>query len=347
MTSRLPPVYEEPVDEDDNVKGRGGCSSKGRLSWRAWKGSRFSLGRAGRESHLRILLSILGCPLFPLSFHPKPSMDKVSSPAQYIIQHFIAATGCRKLTGKAKTVFLTGKVTMAMVDEDVVAGTGIPTWKGCFVMWQMVPDKWLLELVVGDQKVIAGCDGRVAWRHTPWLGTHTAKGGIRPIRRALQGLDPVDIATVFFTSRLAGEKEIAGTKCFVLSLCADQSDLIDRSDNTAETIKHSVHGYFSQRSGLLVQLEDSYLTRIQTPGTSPTYWETTMSTAIGNYQAVDSDLMIAHSGRSTAVISRFSEDMRAGPTVTRMEEKWSIDDFAMDVVGLSVDSFIPPNDVRE
>mgnify|MGYP002563878309 CR=1 FL=1 len=58
--------------------------------------------------------------------------------------------------------------------------------KGCFVMWQMVPNKWLIELVLGGHKVVAGSDGNLAWRHTPWLGAHTAKGGLRPLRRAIQ-----------------------------------------------------------------------------------------------------------------------------------------------------------------
>lgn len=144
-----------------------------------------------------------------------------------------------------------------------------------------------------------------------------------------------------------GEKETDGTDCFVLRLCADQNDLADRSDGTAEMIKHSVHGYFSHKTGLLVHLDDSYLTRIQSPGMSPTYWETTMSTTIDDYRAVDGSVMIAHMGRSTVVISRFGEDLRMAPTVTRMEETWSIDDFAFDVAGLSIDSFIPPKDVRK
>lgn len=91
-----------------------------------------------------------------------------------------------------KNVFATGKVRMAMVDElgssgssTAVGPTGV-SQKGCFVMWQMVPDKWLIELVVGGHKVVAGSDGNVAWRHTPWIGAHAAKGGVRPLRRVLQ-----------------------------------------------------------------------------------------------------------------------------------------------------------------
>ena len=64
--------------------------------------------------------------------------------------------------------------------------TGGVTQKGCFVMWQMIPNKWLIELSVGGHSIVAGSDGNVAWRHTPWLGSHAAKGAVRPLRRAFQ-----------------------------------------------------------------------------------------------------------------------------------------------------------------
>ena len=76
---------------------------------------------------------------------------------------------------------------MRVMDE--VGGTGVSE-RGCFVMWQMVPDKWQIELVVAGHKVVGGCDGTVAWRHTPWLGVHAAKGGVRPLRRAVQASSP-------------------------------------------------------------------------------------------------------------------------------------------------------------
>ena len=78
---------------------------------------------------------------------------------------------------------------MAMVDElggSAMTGATAVARKGCFVMWQMAPNKWLIELVVDGHKVVAGSDGNVAWRHTPWLASHAAKGGVRPLRRALQ-----------------------------------------------------------------------------------------------------------------------------------------------------------------
>lgn len=153
------------------------------------------------------------------------------------------------------------------------------------------------------------------------------------------------VSAVFCAAQYMGEKEISGMDCFVLKLSADQKDLVERSDNTAEMIKHAIFGYFSQRSGLLVYLEDSYLTRIQAPGSHPTYWETTMSTKIEDYRIVDG-VMIAHAGSSTTLITRFGDNLKAGPSITRLEESWTIDDVAFYVKGLSLDCFIPPQELQ-
>ena len=93
---------------------------------------------------------------------------------------------------------------MGMVDEvgsgssGSGGGNGVSE-RGCFVMWQMVPDKWQIELVVGGHKVVAGSDGTVAWRHTPWLGAHAAKGGVRPLRRAIQASSSFMISSLNFS----------------------------------------------------------------------------------------------------------------------------------------------------
>lgn len=143
-----------------------------------------------------------------------------------------------------------------------------------------------------------------------------------------------------------GEKLISGVDCFVLKLSAEHADLAERSDTTAEMIKHVTIGYFSQRSGLLVFLEDSFLTRIQSPGSQPTYWETSMCTKVEDYRPVEG-MMIAHSGQTSVVITRFGDHFRAGHGVTRMEETYTIDDLAFNVPGLSMDSFIPPQEVQK
>lgn len=362
--SRLAPLSEEPaINEDDEVINSGNSTAakwatKKGQTWRKWIKTHFChsllfLFNKKSEDDLKILLSVLGCPLLPVSvFHQSTTTPphQVSSLAQYIIQHFTAATGCRKLEGNVKNMYATGKVTMAMVDELSSNGSasgaanGIPT-RGCFVMWQMVPNKWLIELLVGGHKVVAGSDGNVAWRRTPWLGSHTAKGGVRPLRRSLQGLDPMAVSDAFSIAQYMGEKRISDVDCFVLKLSADHTDLVARSDPTAEMIKHVMFGYFSQRNGLLVYLEDSYLTRIQSPGSHPTYWETVMGTKIEDYRMVEG-VMIAHSGQSSAIITRFGDNLRAGPAITRMEETWMIDDLAFNVPGLSMDCFIPPEDMQ-
>ncbi|XP_015969129.1 uncharacterized protein LOC107492608 isoform X1 [Arachis duranensis] len=344
--SEVEPINDQVDHQTSSSSSSSSSSSKKVLhAWRNWSCIKSHFNK--KHPDLKLLLSVLACPLFPVPPHPSlPSLNhaQVSSSAEYIIQHFTAATGCRKLEGTVKTVFATGKVAMGVVDE--VGATAGVSEKGCFVIWQMIPHKWQIELVVAGHKVVAGSDGTVAWRHTPWLGPHAAKGGVRPLRRAVQGLDPLAVSAVFSGAQYMGEKEIMATDCFVLKLSANQKDLVDRSDNTAEMIKHVTFGYFSQKNGLLVYLEDSFLTRIQSPGTHPTYWETTMSTTIEDYRMVDG-VMIAHGGRSTVIITRFGDNLRAGPAVTRMEESWTIDDVAFNVPGLSMDCFLPPKELQK
>lgn len=166
------------------------------------------------------------------------------------------------------------------------------------------------------------------------------------INSCTQGLDPVTIASIFSTAEHAGEKEVDGEDCFVLRLDVGPSVLSSWSDGTAEVIRHGLTGFFSQRSGLLARLEDSQLTRIQSPGAAAMYWETTIASAVSDYRAVDGGVAVAHAGTSTAHLARFGVGVRAARVVTRMEESWTIDDVAFNVPGLGPDAFIPPEEVR-
>ena len=126
-----------------------------------------------------------------------------SSSAQYILHQYTAASGGYKLLQSVRNAYAMGKVRMVASEFEtatrVVKNRG-PTGRGAaaveqggFVLWQMAPDMWYVELAVGGSKVRAGCNGRLVWRHTPWLGAHAAKGPVRPLRRALQVLfDPTD-----------------------------------------------------------------------------------------------------------------------------------------------------------
>jgi hypothetical protein len=161
----------------------------------------------------------------------------------------------------------------------------------------------------------------------------------------MQGLDPLTTAGLFAEARCVGEKKVNGEDCFILKLSADPQTLKLRSEGPAEIIRHVLFGYFSQRTGLIVQIEDSHLTRIQPhAGGDAVYWETTISSALEDYRPVEG-IMIAHSGRSAVTLFRFGEAAMSH-TKTRMEEAWSIEEVAFNVPGLSVDCFIPPADIR-
>ena len=82
----------------------------------------------------------------------------------------------------------------------------------------------------------------------------------------MQGLDPLTTAGLFAEARCVGEKKVSGEDCFILKLSAGAETLRQRSEGPAEIIRHVLFGYFSQRTGLIVQIEDSHLTRIQPPG---------------------------------------------------------------------------------
>lgn len=362
-----------------------------------------------KRQDLRLLLGVLACPLGPIPLpinndssnnddcdhhsttgpilHPhKPTIIKdiplETSTAHYIIQQYLAATGCSKQQQQQqkvpKNVYTAGTVKMMCFPTEISAGAGggsVKTLgtrsggeKGCFVLWQMSPGMWSLELVVGGNKVLAGSDSKIVWRHTPWLGTHAAKGPQRPLRRIIQGLDPRSTASLFAgKARCLGEKRIGDEDCFVLKVAADRATVMERNEGPAEVIRHVLYGYFSQKSGLLIYLEDSHLTRVlvqqqqpeeeeedHQPGcgspqngsdhlSAAVYWETTIGSSMGDYKDVDG-LLIAHQGRTVATVFRFG-DVSTQHCRTTMEETWTIHDVVFDVPGLSPDSFIPPADV--
>ncbi|KAL6894682.1 hypothetical protein ACP4OV_008780 [Aristida adscensionis] len=318
-------------------------------------------GGSFRRSDLRLLLGVMGAPLAPVSASTADLLPHLSvkgtpiesSSAQYILQQYMAAAGGAKLLRSVRNAYATGKVRMVASEFETAtkvvknrsSGAAAAVEQGGFVLWQMAPDMWYVELAVGGSKVRAGCNGRLVWRHTPWLGAHAAKGPVRPLRRALQGLDPLTTAGLFAEARCVGEKEVSGEDCFILKLSADAETLRQRSEGPAEIIRHVLFGYFSQRTGLLVHVEDSHLTRIQPhAGGDTVYWETTISSFLEDYRPVDG-VMIAHAGRSAVTLFRFGE-MAMSHTKTRMEEAWTIEEAAFNVPGLSTDCFIPPADIR-
>ncbi|KAI0493216.1 hypothetical protein KFK09_027492 [Dendrobium nobile] len=309
------------------------------------------------RSVTRLLLGVMGAPLAPayvssIGAFPHLSIKDTpieSSSAQYILQQYTAATGGIKLQNSIRNFYAMGKLKMAASDYEtptkLTKNRSAPVETGGFVLWQMPPHMWYVELAVGGSKVHAGSNGKIVWRHTPWLGAHAAKGPVRPLRRALQGLDPLTTASMFANAHCTGEKKVNGEDCFILKLSADSQTLMARSEGTGEIIRHVLFGYFSQKTGLLIYMEDSHLTRIQSnTGTDAVYWETTINSFINDYRPVEG-VMIAHSGRSVVSLFRFGEAAMSH-SKTRMEEAWTIEEVAFNVPGLSVDCFIPPADLR-
>ena len=106
----------------------------------------------------------------------------------------MAASGGAKVLRSVWNAYAMGKVRMVASEFEtatrVVKNRGsaaaAAVEQGGFVLWRMSPDMWYVELAVGGSKVHAGSNGRLVWRHTPWLGAHAAKGPVRPLRRVLQ-----------------------------------------------------------------------------------------------------------------------------------------------------------------
>jgi hypothetical protein len=160
-----------------------------------------------------------------------------------------------------------------------------------------------------------------------------------------QGLDPMSTANLFSNSVCIGEKAINGEDCFMLKLEAESSTLRARSGSNVEIIRHTVWGYFSQRTGLLVQLEDSHLLRIKASGNDSIYWETTMESLIQDYRTIDG-INIAHAGKTSVSLFRFGESPESHSR-TRMEEAWTIEEVDFNIKGLSIDCFLPPADLKK
>ncbi|KAH7854753.1 hypothetical protein Vadar_017448 [Vaccinium darrowii] len=369
------PIPEEMFASSNNNKNRSWQNVK---SWvkppttdRSPPPSVFS---ANRNDEIQLLLGVVGAPLIPLPISSLlPTAPNIKdhaievSMAKYIVQQYIAATGGEKALNSVDSMYAMGKVKMAA--SEFIAGQGMSNnlssnnnkngkvmkiksarngvgEVGGFVLWQKRPELWCLELVVSGCKISAGSDGKVAWRQTPWHHSHASRGPPRPLRRSLQGLDPRSTANLFSNSICIGEKSIHNEDCFVLKLEAEPSTLRARSSSNVEIIRHTISGYFSQRTGLLTQLEDSHLLRIKAIGNSESvFWETTMESHIQDYKTIDG-INIAHAGRTAVSLVRYGESTESHST-TRMEEVWEIEEVDFNVVGLSMDCFLAPGDLKK
>ncbi|CAA6657487.1 unnamed protein product [Spirodela intermedia] len=233
----LAPLMEGPLDpasgDGDCRKERWGHWMKGQFS-RAPSISSSAVPSSYRRSDLRLLLGVMGAPLAPIhvcSADPLPHLSIKDTPietssAHYILQQYTAASGGQKLQSSIRNAYAMGKVKMLASEFETATkvmknrNSARAAESGGFVLWQMNPDMWYVELAVGGSK----------------------------------GLDPRTTASMFANARCIGEKKVNGEDCFILKLCADPLTLKARSEGPAEIIRHVLFGYFSQRTGLLTTI---------------------------------------------------------------------------------------------
>ncbi|KAJ8431599.1 hypothetical protein Cgig2_025641 [Carnegiea gigantea] len=307
----------------------------------------------GRINELRFLLYHVGSPLIPLQVH----IDKISRPvkdstiqastAKYIVQQYIAATGGQQAISSIQSMCVIGEAkigaTAFHLGDQTVKGKATEEVGG-FVLWQKNPDLWCLEFLVSGCKVFSGSNGQLSWRQAsnpPSLTT----GPPRPLRRFLQGLDPKGTANLFIDAVCIGEKVINNEDCFILKLETSQATLDAQSGPKYEIIHHTLWGYFSQRSGLLLQFEDSRMLRMKSNVDNDdgdgVFWETSAESVIQDYRYVDG-INIAHSGKTSVRVFRYGE--QSANHQREIEETWKIDEVGFNIWGLDQNYFMPPKD---
>ncbi|XP_061353362.1 uncharacterized protein LOC133298142 [Gastrolobium bilobum] len=355
----LETVLEVPIPEDMWTS----IGSSGSNRWqnlRALMKAQFSV-TDNKSSHFSAssnhefvaLLKLVGSPLIPLQVQSdhtltRPLKDSSieASSAKYIVQQYIAATGGLVALDSLKSMYAVGQVRMFGSEMRQGEASVYPIGRaevGGFVLWQKNPNLWHFELVVSGFKVSAGSDGKIAWNQSSSQPCHANKSPPRPLRRFFQGLDPRCTANLFLDAVCVGEKTINNEDCFLLKLETAHDILQAQNTSHTEIIRHTVWGYFSQRTGLLVKFEDTKLVRMKpVKGNDSVFWETSMETVIEDYKYVDG-INIAHGGMTVAMLYRYGT---AHNHKRRIEETWRIEEVDFNIFGLSMDCFLPPSDLK-
>ncbi|KAL2317170.1 hypothetical protein Fmac_031046 [Flemingia macrophylla] len=359
----LDTVLEVPIpDEIFTIKSG---TSRAWNNMKSWikpnvESSRSSSIFGGQNTDIQLLLGVVGAPLIPLPItsHNQPinikTHDIEDAMAKYIVKQYVAAVGGEDAVNSVESMYAMGELSVGTSEfsageervssKKTVKKVQMKGEVGGFVVWQKKPELWSLEMVVSGYKISAGSDGKVAWRQTPWHHSHASRGPPRPLRRLLQGLDPRSTASLFNNSICIGEKTVNNEECFVLKLEADDTSLRTRSSSNVEIIRHTVWGYFNQRTGLLVQLEDTHLLKLKTATSDAIFWETNMVSLIQDYRTVDG-INIAHAGSTWVTLSRFGEGPESHSR-TRIKEVWKIEEVDFNIKGLPVDCFLAPSDLK-
>ncbi|KAL9446040.1 hypothetical protein AB3S75_013838 [Citrus x aurantiifolia] len=314
---------------------------------------RSSYLQAKSSNEFMALLKLVGSPLIsfqvqldnpPSRFVKNASIE--ASTAKYIVQQYIAATGGQAALNSVNSMYAVGEVKMLGSEmqqgDDSVSAKG-NCEAGGFVLWQKNPDLWCLELVVAGFKICAGSNGKVAWNQSSSQPNVAHRGPPRPLRRFFQGLDPRCIASLFSDAVCIAEEKIDNEDCFVLKVEANAATLRAQNSPNTEVVHHTIWGYFSQRTGLLIKFEDTKLVRMKSAkGTDSVFWETSMASTIEDYRYVDA-INVAHCGKTVTTLYRYGG---AHNHKRKIEETWKIEEVDYNICGLSVETFLPPAEVR-
>ncbi|XP_051139842.1 uncharacterized protein LOC127257453 [Andrographis paniculata] len=350
------PLPEEMFADADMSGGGGGAAHRWQNLARATdRWAAVTSSACSSQQQFMLLLKLVCSPFIPCRAQldhaltmPVKNGSIQASTAKYIVQQYMAATGGVAALNGVKSMYGVGEVKLEVTSPE--AGSKKDEMKCCregggFVVWQKNPDLWYLELVVAASKISAGSDGNISWSQSS-LNSNASKGPPRPLRRFFQGLDPRSTANLFLNTVCIGEKMIGNEACFILKLETSPDILKAHSTANTDIVHHTIWGYFSQRTGLLIQFEDSKLIRMKTPvvgGDDFVYYETSMESVLEDYRYVDG-INIAHRGRTNGTLFRYGNNFKRKWT---LEETWRIEEVGFNVVGLSDDYFMPPVDCRK
>ncbi|KAL3639205.1 hypothetical protein CASFOL_017112 [Castilleja foliolosa] len=321
-----------------------------------WAAVTSASSSSAQNDQFLLLLKLVGSAFIPYRVQLdhtliKPIKDGSieASTAKYIVQQYLAATGGVATLHNIKSMYAVGQVKMVVASDSMMPTTTESAAKrsceaGGFVLWQKNPDLWYLELVVSGYKISAGSDGKIAWSQSS-SNPNASRGPPRPLRRFFQGLDPRSTANLFLNTVCIGEKTINNEDCFILKLDTSPDILKAHSTPNTEIVHHTIWGYFSQRTGLLIQFEDTKLIRMKSAGVGDesVFYETNMESTLEDYRLVDG-INIAHSGKTNASLYRYGKEMKRK---WKLEETWKIEEVDFNICGLSFDYFLPPADVRK
>lgn len=74
---RLAPLMEEPMDQEEEEKVEKGGRSTRSKSWKKWIKAQLQFIVFHKKPDMKVLLSVMGCPLFPVPPLSKTSLQQV------------------------------------------------------------------------------------------------------------------------------------------------------------------------------------------------------------------------------------------------------------------------------